>query len=156
MSKKSPALNEGDIVAIPRQRGGYYVVLHLASNRFGEAFGLFDGHIDEPQITSAWLPIPISIHVYTGKNSVRNGRWSRIGCREELRSLFAKKPEIYHAKSDNPSNTAIGPFGSAETADGDLRQLSESESRGIGLPQGRYRQIMLEEQFEQFLERTIG
>jgi hypothetical protein len=84
-----------------------------------------------------------------------NGRWVRVGAQEDVLQIFPKAPEIYHEKSSNPSNPRIGPFGSAEAPTGDLRELKEAEARHIGLGH-TYRQIMLEEEFEVFLERTLG
>jgi len=34
--------------------------------------------------------------------------------------------------------------------------LSEPEATGIGLKHGTYRQLMVEEQFEQYLQDTLG
>ena len=154
--KKTLALRPGDVVAIPRNKGGYYFVLHLASNRFGEAFGLLQGYRETPDVTSGWEPVPLSRHVYTGNHLVKTGRWRKVGHREDLRGLFAPTPEIYHIKADHPSNPAIGPHGSAETPEGELRHLSEPEATGIGLKHGTYRQLMVEEQFEQYLQDTLG
>ncbi|HAW29244.1 MAG TPA: hypothetical protein DCY03_14180 [Planctomycetaceae bacterium] len=85
-----------------------------------------------------------------------NGRWQRISHREDLLGLFPSSPEIYHSKSDNPSNNIIGQFGSAESPNGELRALCENEARQIELDTGVYRQILLEEQFETFLQKKLG
>ncbi|MCE9531396.1 MAG: hypothetical protein K8T89_09795, partial [Planctomycetes bacterium] len=63
MGKKTVALKPGDIVAIPRKTGGYYLVLHLATNRFGEAFGLFQGHHESPDTGAEWEPVALPNHV---------------------------------------------------------------------------------------------
>jgi hypothetical protein len=156
MGKRGVTLKPGDVVAVPRNRGGYYFVLHLASNRFGEAFGLFQGHNETPDITAGWNPVPLPNHVYTGSHLVKTGRWQKVGHREDLRGLFSATPEIYHSKADNPSNSAIGRYGSAETPEGKLRELSEPEATSIGLKQGTYRHLMIEEQFEQYMQDAIG
>lgn len=79
-----------------------------------------------------------------------------MGHREDLRRLFSPTPEIYHSKADNPSNPTIGPYRSAETPNGELRHLSEAEEASIGLKHGTYRQLMIEEQFEHYLQSAIG
>jgi hypothetical protein len=153
---KKVSLKPGDVLAIPREKGGYYFVIYIISNRFGEAFGIFGGHRQVPHVASRWEPVPVRLPVYTGKSLVVSGRWRRIDHREDLLDLFPKSPEIYHSKSDNPSNDRIGPFGSGETSAEELRDLTESEANQIGLIQGTYHQGMLEEQFEKYLQDTLG
>src|SRR5262249_30829209 len=153
---KKITLKPGDILAIPRAKGGHYFVIHIASNRFGQAFGIFAGHRKVPYLSSEWKAVPIKYPVYSGRALVVSGRWKRIEHREDLLDLFPKSPEIYHSKSDNPSNDRIGPYGSGETASEELRDLTEAEAKEIGLIRGTYLQGMLEEQFEKYLQRTLG
>jgi hypothetical protein len=153
---KKVTLKPGAILAIPRKMGGFYFVIYITTNQFGDAFGIFDGHRQVPYVSSRWKPVPAKFPVYTGKALVVSGRWSRIDHREDLLDLFPKSPEIYHSKSDNPSNDRIGPYGSGETVTGELRELTESEAKQIGLIQGTYRQVMLEEEFEKYLQETLG
>jgi hypothetical protein len=153
---KKVSLKPGDVLAVPREKGGYYFVIYIASNRFGEAFGIFEGHRQVPYVSSRWEPVPVKYPVYTGKALVVSGRWRRIDHREDLLDSFPKSPEIYHSKSDHPSDDQIGPYGSGEKATEELRQLTEAEARQIGLIQGTYRQVMLEEQFEKYLQETLG
>jgi hypothetical protein len=152
---KKVSLKPGDILAIPREKGGYYFVIFITSNRFGEAFGIFQGHRQIPYVSSKWEPAPAKLPGYTGRALVVSGRWRRIGHREDLLDLFPTSPEIYHSKSDHPLDDQIGPYGSGETATEELRDLTESEANEIGLIQGTYRQIMLEEQFEKYLQDTL-
>lgn len=153
---KKVSLKPGDILAVPREKGGYYFVIYITSNRIGEAFGIFEGHRQVPYVSSRWEPVPIKYPVYTGRALVVSGRWRRIDHREDLLDLFPKSPEIYHSKSDNPSDDQIGPYGSGETATGELRDLTEAEANQIGLIRGTYHQGMLEEQFEKYLQGTLG
>jgi hypothetical protein len=153
---KRVSLRPGDILAVPREKDGYYFIIYIASNRFGEAFGIFSGHRQIPRLPAKWEPVPAKFPVYTGKSLVVSGRWRRIDHREDLLDLFPKAPEIYHSKSDNPSNGRIGPYGSAEAATGELRELTEAEANQIGLTRGTYRQVMLEEQFEKYLQDNLG
>ena len=78
-----------------------------------------------------------------------------MSSREDLLELFPKAPEIYHSKSANPLNGRIGPFGSAESPSGELRELNESEARQVGLIQDTYLQIMHEEQIEKYLQNIL-
>jgi hypothetical protein len=149
-------LKPGDIVAVPRERGGVYFVIYITSNQFGDAFGIFEGHRQVPYLPAEWRPSPIVYPVYSGREMVIRGRWRRIGHREDLLGLFPKSPEIFHSKSDNRSNDRIGRYGSGETITGELRDLTEAEAREIGLIQRTYRQGMLEEQFEKYLQETLG
>ena len=153
---KEVVLKPGDILAIPRENGGYYFVIFITSNRFGEAFGIFDGHGQAPYLCTTWEPVPIKDPVYTGKALVVSGRWRQIGHRQDMLDLFPRSPEIYHSKSDNPSNNNIGSYGSAEVSTGELRALTEAEANRIGLIAGTYRQIMIEEQFQKYLQDTLG
>ena len=153
---KKLSLKPGDILAVPREKGGYYFVIYITSNRFGEALGIFEGHRQVPYLSSRWEPVPIKLPVYTGKALIVRGRWRRIDHRQDLLDLFPKSPEIYHSKSDHPSNDQIGPYGSGETATEELRELTEAEADEIGLIRGTYHQVMLEEQFEKYLQETLG
>jgi hypothetical protein len=91
--------------------------------------------------------------VYTGSEFVSSGRWQHVDDWPDLLVAFSADPEIYHSKSDNMSNPAIGPHGAAETAAGRLRNLSEVEWRTSPLAYPDYRQIMLEEGLEEHLRR---
>lgn len=79
MGKKTAALKLGDVVAVPRNKGGYYFVLHIATNRFGEAFGIFQSYQESPDIMSDWEPVPLPIHVYSGDHLIKTGRWKEGG-----------------------------------------------------------------------------
>jgi len=153
---KKVRLKPGDTLAIPREKGGYFFVILITSNQFGDAFGIFEGHRQVPCLSAGWQPSPIKYPVYSGRALVCSGRWRRIGHREDLLDLFPKSPEVFHIKSDHPSNDQIGPYGSGETITGELRNLTEAEAKEIGLIQGAYRQVMLEEQFEKYLQETLG
>lgn len=145
----------GDLFAIPRDQGGYYFVVHVASNQFGEAFGILAGHYEAPMLPNGWIAVPIRHAVYTGKALVANGRWKCFANRQDVLRLFPQTPEIFHAKSDNQTDPCIGPFGSGEKPSGQLREIGEAEAKDLGL--GRdYRQIMVEEQFERFVRASLG
>jgi hypothetical protein len=138
MPKKSTALKPGDVFVIPRVIGGRYFVIHLARNQFGDAFGLFEGHQEIPDDVSAWAPVPTGRHVYTGDSFIKSGRWRKIDHREDLLECFSANPELFHSKADNLNDPAIGPYGSAETSLGELRNLSESEATAFGVIQRTY------------------
>jgi hypothetical protein len=142
-------------LAIPRERGGYYFVIYITSNQLGYAFGIFEGYRQVPYVSSTWAPIPTKYPVYSGRGFVVSGRWRHVGRRDDLLKLFPKSPEIYHSKMDTLTNDEIGPFGSAESIAGELRTLTESEALEVGLMQGTYRQIMVEEQFEKYLNEHL-
>jgi len=145
----------GDLFAIPREQGGYYFVVHVASNRFGEAFGILNGYYEAPILPDEWIAVPARHAGYTGKALVANGRWKRIVNRLGVARLFPQAPEIFHAKSDNQTDPCIGPFGSGEAPSGELRNIEKAEAQDLGLG-GNYRQIMLEEQFERFVGDALG
>jgi hypothetical protein len=153
---KRVKLKPGDILAIPRRKGGYYFVIFITSNQFGDAFGIFVGHKKIPYVSPKWNPTPVKYPVYSGDALVVKGRWKRVGDREDLLRLFPKSPEIYHSKSDDSEDDEIGRYGSGETASGKLRNLAESEAKEIGLTQETYRQVILEEEFEDHLQDTLG
>lgn len=155
-SRKTPRLKAGDVLAIPRKRGGDYFVVYITSNRFGDAFGILKEFGELSDLPLDWSPHPFGTPVYSGKASVANGRWRRLGRREDLLKLFSQSPPIYHRKADNLSNQLIGSHGSAESPSGSLRDLTELEADQIGLTKGTYRQIMLEEELERYLELNLG
>jgi hypothetical protein len=143
----------GDIVAIPAKDGRNFIAVIVARNRFGIALGLFKGTNDAG---------PISIHshapvekypVYTGKEFIESGRWKIVGHDDELLSLFPAEPEIYHYQLKDQPKPGIGPYGSGETAEGRLRDLSKEEAEEIGLHSEEYRAIYLPDMLEQYLNR---
>lgn len=127
----------GDIVAIPARNGDSFAAIVLARNTFGTALGLFDGTVDASKITADAHPTPRSRHIYTDDAAIASGRWPIVGHDDALRKLFPEEPEIYHKPRPNEPKRRgvpeIGPYGSAETADGTLRNLSQSEAEALGL-----------------------
>ncbi|PHS10423.1 MAG: hypothetical protein COA78_11355 [Blastopirellula sp.] len=155
-TRKKVTAKPGDVFAIAAVDGGYYLLIYITSNRFGEAFGVLDGVSKLPHVPAEIASTPLIPPLYTGKTFVTNGRWRRIASREELLTLFPSSPDIFHSKSDNPTNDTIGAYGSAELATGELRDLTEPESEKIGLSKGTYQQVLLEEQVEALLRRVLG
>lgn len=155
MSENLNPLTPGTIYGVPREKGGYYCVIYITSNQFGEAFGLFSGHVEDPFLPPDWEPLPILLPVYCGCYMIENGRWPALGFRNDLLCHFPAAPEIFHSKSDNLSNPRIGTYGSGETPAGKLRQLSQAEADEIGLTDRSYRQVRLEEEVEEFLNLTL-
>lgn len=149
-------LRPGDVFAIDREKGGCFFIIYITRNRFGDAFGICDGRGHAPRVPPGWTPTPSTMPpVYTNATFAQSGRWKHVGHRRDLLSWFPSSPEIYHSKLDNPSNDLIGQYGSAESPSEELRDLSESEAKHIDLD-GTYRQIMLEEQFEAYLQHILG
>jgi hypothetical protein len=144
------------VFAVPRPGGGVYLLVHLASNRFGEAFGLTDGWQSDAVVPADLRPHPRRAYVYTGSLFVSRGQWRHVGDRMDLLAAYPAEPEIYHHKVHHPDNSAIGPYGAAETASDRLRCLSEDEYHASPLAGADYHQIMLEEQVEEFLLRWEG
>ena len=154
--RKRAGPTPGMVFAVPRPGGGFYLLVHLASNRFGEAFGLTAAWKPDPVLPDDWRPHPRRAFVYTGSLFVARGRWRHVGDRPDLLAAFPAAPEIYHRKADHPDNPAIGPHGSAETADEQLRSLGGDEYRASPLVANEYRQVMLEEEVEGYLHRREG
>jgi hypothetical protein len=154
--KRRPKLRPGMVFAVPRPGGGVYLLVHLASNRFGEAFGLTAGWHADTIVPAELRPHRRRAYVYTGSEFVRSGRWRHVDDRPDLLINYPTDPEIYHSKAHHPDNHAIGPHGAAETAGERLRRLSEDEYRDSPLADGDYHQIMLEEQVEESLLRWEG
>ncbi|CAN5251519.1 hypothetical protein BH11PLA2_BH11PLA2_37720 [soil metagenome] len=146
-------LTPGMVFAIPRPGGEYYLIIHLASNRFGEAFGLTAGWQSDISQTQDLWPHPYQAYVYTGSTLITFGKWQYVGDRPDLLASYPSEPEIYHSKMDNQNNPVIGPYGAAETACGRIRCLNEDEYFASPLVNSDFRQIVLEEQVEESLSR---
>jgi len=130
-------------------------VVHLVLNRFGHAFGTLAGHHEFPAVPIEWKFTAVKYPVYTGSALISSGRWIRLGNYSDVPLLFPEEPEIFHSRSPNRPDTRIGPYGSGETAAGALRDLEERESRDLDL-NNKYRQIMLDEQFEAYVQELLG
>jgi hypothetical protein len=137
----------GDVVAIPGPGKTSFLAAVVAKNRFGTAFGLFEGTHDPADVPTATNhPKPLPHPVYADDDPVTSGRWRVIGHDPALAELFPSDPEIYHY-SDEESGKAA----SAETADGTLREVSDKEARDVGLADESYRQVYVAEQLERRL-----
>lgn len=156
MTKAKQTIDPGAIFAIPRTEGGFYFVVHLESNRFGSSFGILQGFNESPQFSDAFKVVALNKYIYTGTKAVRNGNWKAAGSDSKLLGLFPEKPEIFHQKAFQQASQSIGEFGSAESAEGVLRDLTESEANDVFLSQPPYRQIMIETEFEVFLHKLLG
>ncbi len=147
IAKKSAKRTKvGDLVAIPASKGEFYVAVVIAKNRFGVAFGLFEGRHPAAPVTIAKHPEVRRHPVYSGDPAISSGRWKVIGHDDALRALFPNNPEIFHR-----AGPATGPHGIGETADGAIRELSEEEERELGLRDGTYDAILLTDELEQYL-----
>lgn len=145
----------GDVVAIPAKNGEYFLAVILAKNRFGIAYGFFEGTSKLKPISMASHP-PVKRHsVYSGDELIANGRWKIISHNKELLSLFPSEPEIYHTGQNIVSGIEIGPYGSGETASGQLRPLMKEEAEELGLFSGQYRQIYTPAYLEIYLNSKL-
>ena len=155
LTKVPKKIQPGSIIGVPSQSGDKFLVVYLMSNRFGDVFGIFKGRFRKLPNWEKLQPggRPVVSHL----RPVREGRWPLLGIRSELASLFPAEPEIYHAKTGrNIENPAIGPYGSAETADNKLRSISKKEAEEVGLLSGEYRAVLLEERLVAYLERMMS
>jgi len=144
----------GTVIGVPSGEGDAFAVLYLTSNTFGHAFGILKGRFRHLRTNSRFEAS--QSHVYSSLRPVREGRWKLLGIRPDLISMFPSDPEIYHRKSGrNLENPSIGPFGSAETANGELRNLSQEEADSVGLSSGEYSQVLTEKQFVAYLQRMV-
>jgi immunity protein 26 of polymorphic toxin system len=142
----------GDIVAIPINEGAYVLASVVAKNQFGTALGLYKGQGKLRPLSIDSHP-PVRPHpVYTGEESIASGRWEIIGHDKNLLPLFPSNPEIYHQQNLKDPHPQLGPFGSGETADGNLRELSKSEAQELGLLDGGYTQVLLPDSLEAMLK----
>jgi hypothetical protein len=144
----------GTLIGVPSGEGDAFAILYLTSNTFGDAFGILKGRFRHLRTNSKFESS--QRHVYSSLRPLREGRWRLLGIRPDLISMFPSNPEIYHRKSGrNLENPSIGPFGSAETANGELRNLSREEADAVGLLSGDYSQVLMEKQLVAYLQRMV-
>jgi hypothetical protein len=150
-------LTPGDLVAIPRARGGYYVVVFIAQGFGSYAVGLLDGHVRAQNLTAKWKPRRFRRHpLLTNHEPIVAGRWRVVGNRPDLIGLFLE-PEQFHQKLDSYGFERIGRYGSAENAAGELRHLSRKEAEEVGvIGDELFHQAYIDEHFERFLAKKIG
>jgi hypothetical protein len=129
------AAKPGDIVAIPAgQELRFYLACVLAKNRFGTAYGFFEGSFPPFDVVQLQARPALTYAIYSGEQCLASGRWSILGHREDLLASFPSDPEIFH----KPSPKA--PFGLGETASERTRLLDKEEATAIGLLDRTYRQ----------------
>ena len=143
----------GDVVSIPLSDGkGNYLALFIEKNRFGDAFGVFEGaHPTKPLNKNSKLH-PLAPPTHSDLEMLVAGRWRVLGNYPDLLRLFDRRPEIFHAKSENLDDSEIGKWGSAENSDEGLRNLSKREAKISGLLENgkfRYSQGFLSENVEE-------
>jgi hypothetical protein len=148
----------GDIVAIPTANGRYFLAVTLDRNVFGTALGLFVGTHPPQAISVSRHPPAVPRPMYVGdeEEALASGRWRIIGHDEGLRELFPAKPEIFHRPRADVPMPSVGPYGSAETPDGDLRPLSEEEAREVGLMDPDFSQAYTTDELERRLDAESG
>jgi len=145
----------GDILAIPAKNGECFIGCVLAKNRFGTAYGFFEG-TSQPRPISASSHPPAKRHpIYSSDEFIDSGRWKIIGHDEDLLSLFPAEPEIYHREQLISDGPEIDPYGVGETASGQLRQLTKEEAEELGLLSGEYSQGYLAKYLEKRLNDTL-
>jgi hypothetical protein len=154
-TKKIP-VSLGDIIAIPAPNRGNFIAVVLAKNRFGIAYGFFEGaHRMKPYSVNSHPRVEPN-PVYSGDEFIQSGRWKIIGHDETLLSLFPSEPEIYHYQHTKDPDPLIGPHGSGETAAGRLRPLTKEEAEDLGLVGEEYRPIYLPSLLEKYLSRKLS
>ena len=146
----------GDVIAIPAKNNAFFIACILAKNCFGTAYGFFEG-THKPRPISTTSPPPINPYpVYSDDEFVVSGKWQIISHDEKLLLLFPSEPEIYHIDQIFDEGPKIGPYGSGETASGDLRDLTKEEAEKIGLLSGEYHQSYLAEDLEAYLNSKLS
>jgi hypothetical protein len=148
-------LTRGDIVAIPASNGEYFLVVFLAKT-IGYAFGIVEGTHRITPIADNWNPKTLKYAVYSDDRLIREGRWRIVGRCERLCERFPDKPNLY---LDAKKNNLLRPedpteYGVALVAEG-YRHVSKREAEEIGLLSGDYKQFYDDEEFEEYLERTM-
>jgi hypothetical protein len=131
----------GDVIAIPAPDRGYYLSVILVRNRFGTAFGMFRKRYDRvsfPELTDEVLPYPL----YSDERQILSGKWSVVGSRKRLAGRFPSDPVIYH------------PVQLAETADGEMRDVTEDEVAFADFANG-YSQVYMSEFLQADLEGLL-
>jgi len=154
--RKKVKLCPGDVVAVPAPYGDYYLGVFITSNRFGHAYGFFRDTWPLRPVGKMADMAPIGRAIYSGDRAVLSGTWPILGNYPDLLKLFDDNPERYHIKAYNLDDDAIGPFGAAETADDQLRQVGEEEAAEVGLLDRSYRGVILEEYVAEYLEEKGG
>jgi len=147
-------LSPGDIVLVPSDNHLYFILAFLTTNQFGLAYGVFRRKFKELDININRIT-ELSIRkypVYSGNQFIANGNWRIIGNNPKVLSLFHKNPEIFHNKQYHKDNEDIDPFGSGESPDGTLRDLTQQEAVKIGLFTENYETSYLEWELEQKLK----
>lgn len=139
-AKRATKPKPGDVIGIPAGEGGYRLAVVLGQNSFGTAIGLFDGVSAQGRLEQAIRDNPRKHPVYTEESLIKDGTWKILGHDDGLTSLFPSDPPIYHKAGAFPG-VDTGEFGAAETADGDMRMLSQAEASEVGLLDGTYRQV---------------
>lgn len=150
--QRKPKVRPGDVLAIPAAAGGYHLASVVDRNHFGTALGLLRGTAVFPTLGGE-TPVVLRRHCFhTDDEQVAAGVWKIVGHDESLRELFPCPSEIYHGTDLRWPDVDLGEFGAAESAQGELRLITEDEAREVGLIDGSYRQSLLSEHLQQALD----
>ena len=145
-----PSLATGVVYVVERRHDPRYGVVYLGEyGSFGRAFGVVSwpasGSPEDPSLV-------VSVPLWIEGESARNGRWPIAGRFPALLERF-ERPAIYHHPSFDPQDQQLRPYGVAEYADGQSRQLSREEADAIFGDPRKYRQGWLDEDFEDLIDR---
>jgi len=144
----------GAVFAVPRSDGRFGFVIHICTNEFGIAFGMFRDIGEEPRLDEKPNVREGQKIVYSEDELIHSGRWVHAGRRTDLLELFSDCPEILHEPAEGEEELAR-PFGIAESPTGDIRELSKNEAKQAGLLDGFYFQFLMSGQVEKVLETGI-
>lgn len=156
-SRHKVVLKPGDVVAVPRAKGGFYLVAYLGKNWAGHGFGVLAGHSMVARLGGeARVEAGFKYPVYSEFGELITGRWRIIGNQERLLSLFPGGLEVLFRQVNTLDSGDIGPFGSVKSASGELRDLSKAEASELGMLSPQFDIFLSEERFERFLEERLG
>lgn len=154
--KSKVTLKPGDVIAIPRKKGGYYFAVYVGKNFHGLGLAVFRETSRVLQIPDNWKPhLAFWFPLYTELTPMVEGRWLIVGNRPDLTDVLPHGLEVFHKRYEHSSDK-IGPYGNAESADKKSRHLTKAEATDMGILDDAWSAVYLTSRMEAFLNKRLG
>ena len=141
-------LTVGNLIAIPLINNNYAFASYLGKNLFGYAYGIYqDLHssIIPPHQLKPWKSL------YSGNSYINEGKWIIINKHRPNEHDFDGPPPIYHDKKFFPDDDEIGPNGTFEFPNEQLKHATPHEVEVYGYYDKDFPHSTMEDSIEKYL-----
>ncbi|MBL7696580.1 MAG: hypothetical protein JNK79_00410 [Chitinophagaceae bacterium] len=151
-SSKTQKIKKGDVVSVPLPKDSFALMVAIGDTSFGTGYGVIDKRFNNFSPNQLKDEEVLKYPLFGSNKLPEKGKWKMVFHDESLLNLFPGTLEKFHSPL---LFEEAKPFGLAETSDGTLRKLSKEEADKIGVAEKDFKQVMLPEEIERYLDRKL-